>query len=52
MKHLETTSKTHMKQNMVPPAAMAYLWGTAVANKQRSSAMEREDGGRKAAGVW
>jgi hypothetical protein len=27
MKHLKTTSKTHLKQNMAPPTAMTYLVG-------------------------
>ena len=27
MEHLETTSETHLKQNMAPPASMAYLVG-------------------------
>jgi hypothetical protein len=51
MKHLKTTSKTHLKTNTWRRRQpWPTWWWTAVANKQRSGAMEIEDGGRQAAG--
>jgi len=45
IKHLKTTSETHLKQNMASPAAMAYLVGNCGSQQAASGAVEREDGG-------
>ena len=48
MKHLKTTSETLETWCRWQP--WPTWWGTAVAGKRRSGAVEREDGGRQAAG--
>ena len=51
MKQLETTFETHLKTNTWRRRQpWPTWWGTAVASKWRSGAVEREDGGRQAAG--
>jgi hypothetical protein len=47
MKHLKTTSETLETWRRQQPWPI--WWGTAIANKRHSGAMEREDGGRQAA---
>jgi hypothetical protein len=50
MKHLEKISETHLKQNIAPPADMAYLVGNYGSQQAAlGGAVEREDGGRRAA---
>jgi hypothetical protein len=49
MKLMETTSETHLKQNMAPPATMAYLVGNCCS--YQAALGEREDGERHARGV-